>query len=398
MTLYSLLKHLQLCHARFNFIYHQTPSGVRVDVSINELFDGSYSGSPHDLVGPAGSAFARTGPVRRTIVTRILVCHPRRPKPSLTEFLEIDENEVNSQRPYITGHNRLYHHTITCLPVHPKELDNDSEDESDPAWLRHKTMQMIDEFTDVNEGEKELMKMWNLHMMRKGYVGDIQIQLACERFLKEHGEELLRKNLYRNFILHLCNLFDYGLLSPEMLCKTVEKLQLLLVKHNECRQVILTAGDTQKDYWKRIGVHKQQPTLPSTPQHKRKAPQATVTSEGTKRDLDAAQKLVEQVSEPITEDDRTKRDAKSRFDFDDQKLRVIIGPVLKKITKADINSNESTIISAKDETKKDKVNVSGANKRKALPLHYGKIRVIIFILVDIRTGRRYKTKMFLEIN
>lgn len=29
---------------------------------------------------------------------------------------------------------------------------------------------MIDEFTDVNEGEKELMKMWNLHIMRHGYV------------------------------------------------------------------------------------------------------------------------------------------------------------------------------------------------------------------------------------
>ena len=25
---------------------------------------------------------------------------------------------------------------------------------------------MIDEFTDVNDGEKELMKLWNLHMMK----------------------------------------------------------------------------------------------------------------------------------------------------------------------------------------------------------------------------------------
>lgn len=28
---------------------------------------------------------------------------------------------------------------------------------------------MIDEFTDVNEGEKELMKMWNLHVMKHKY-------------------------------------------------------------------------------------------------------------------------------------------------------------------------------------------------------------------------------------
>ena len=29
---------------------------------------------------------------------------------------------------------------------------------------------MIDEFTDVNEGEKELMKMWNSHIMKGWWV------------------------------------------------------------------------------------------------------------------------------------------------------------------------------------------------------------------------------------
>lgn len=47
---------------------------------------------------------------------------------------------------------RLYHHTTTCLPIYPKEMDVDSEGENDPEWLRNKTMMMIDEFTDVNEG------------------------------------------------------------------------------------------------------------------------------------------------------------------------------------------------------------------------------------------------------
>lgn len=48
-------------------------------------------------------------------------------------------------------------------------MDVDSEDESDPIWLRKKTATMIDEFTDVNDGEKEIMKMWNLHVMKEGY-------------------------------------------------------------------------------------------------------------------------------------------------------------------------------------------------------------------------------------
>lgn len=87
-------------------------------------------------------------------------------------------------------------------------------------------MQMIDEFTDVNEGEKELMKMWNLHVMKHGYVGDCQLPLACDMFLDMRGRDLLQKNLYRNFVLHMCSLFDYGLVSPEVIYKTIQKLQV----------------------------------------------------------------------------------------------------------------------------------------------------------------------------
>lgn len=29
-------------------------------------------------------------------------------------------------------------------------------------------LQQIEEFTDVNEGEKEVMKLWNLHVMKHG--------------------------------------------------------------------------------------------------------------------------------------------------------------------------------------------------------------------------------------
>lgn len=74
-------------------------------------------------------------------------------------------------------HYRLYHHTTTCLPIYPKEMDVDSEGEHDPKWLQTKTMMMIDDFTDVNEGEKELMKMWNLHVMKHGW-GEVYFGLV----------------------------------------------------------------------------------------------------------------------------------------------------------------------------------------------------------------------------
>lgn len=246
--LYTLLKHLKLCHSRFTFTYVPISIGARVDVAINELYDGSYTGSPHDLITqPSVCAFSRNGPVRRASVTHILVCHPKRPKPSLSEFLELDDCEYDGQRPFITGHNRLYHHTTTCLPIYPKEMDVDSEGENDPEWLRNKTMMMIDEFTDVNEGEKELMKMWNLHVMKYNFVGNCQLSLACQMFIQEKGEELLMKNLYRNFICHMSNLFDFGLVSPVCLYTTIQKLQNMVAETGAICDVLKESRVAQVD-------------------------------------------------------------------------------------------------------------------------------------------------------
>lgn len=262
LSLYSLLKHLKLCHARFAFNFvHTGGNAARIEVSINDLFDGSYAGAPNNyLTTPsAGYAFSRSGPVRRTTVTHVQVCRPRRSKPSLAEFTETDEAlEMNGtagcgaggiDRPYLSGHNRLYHHTMTCLPVHPRELDVDSEEESDPRWLKQKTMMMIDEFTDVNEGEKELMKMWNLHVMRHGFVGDCQTALACEMFVEQHGREVLAKNLYRNFVVHLCSLYDYGLVSSEAFHKVVQRLQRCLNESVDAKGVIYEARAQHREHW-----------------------------------------------------------------------------------------------------------------------------------------------------
>lgn len=252
--LYTLLKHLKLCHSRFTFTYVPISVGARIDVAINEMYDGSYTGSPHDLISqPSVCAFSRNGPVRRASVTHILVCHPKRLKASLSEFLELDDCEFDGQRPFITGHNRLYHHTTTCLPIYPKEMDNDSEGENDPEWLRHKTMMMIDEFTDVNEGEKELMKMWNLHVMKYGFVGDCQIPLACQMFVQHKGKELLLKNLYKNFVIHMGSLFDFGLVSAVCLYTTIQKLQELVGETGPIRNILKESREAQMDNWSKTG-------------------------------------------------------------------------------------------------------------------------------------------------
>ncbi|XP_036404468.1 polycomb protein suz12-B isoform X1 [Megalops cyprinoides] len=223
--LYSLLKHLKLSHSRFIFNYVPHPKGARIDVSINECYDGSYVGNPQDIHSQPGFAFSRNGPVKRTAVTHVLVCRPKRSKPSLSEFLESEDGELEQQRTYISGHNRLYFHSDSCLPLRPQEMDVDSEDERDPEWLREKTITQIEEFTDVNEGEKEVMKLWNLHVMKHGFIADNQMNQACMLFVERCGPQIVEKNLCRNFLLHLVSMHDFNLVSVATIDKAMARLR-----------------------------------------------------------------------------------------------------------------------------------------------------------------------------
>ncbi|XP_057700595.1 polycomb protein suz12-B isoform X2 [Corythoichthys intestinalis] len=223
--LYSLLKHLKLSHSRFIFNYVPHPKGARIDVSINECYDGSYVGNPQDIHSQPGFAFSRNGPVKRTAVTHILVCRPKRTKPSLSEFLESEDGELEQQRTYVSGHNRLYFHSDSCMPLRPQEMEVDSEDERDPEWLREKTATQLDEFTDVNEGEKEVMKLWNLHVMQHGFIADNQMNQAIMLFVDDCGAHIIRRNLCRNFLLHLVSMHDFNLVVTATIDRAMTRLK-----------------------------------------------------------------------------------------------------------------------------------------------------------------------------
>uniref|UniRef100_A0AAQ5ZP35 Polycomb protein VEFS-Box domain-containing protein n=1 Tax=Amphiprion ocellaris TaxID=80972 RepID=A0AAQ5ZP35_AMPOC len=237
--LYSLLKHLKLSHSRFVFNYVPHPKGAKIEVSINECYDGSYAGNPQDIHSQPGFAFSRNGPVKRTAVTHILVCRPKRTKPSLSEFLESEDGDREQQRTYISGHNRLYFHSDCCLPLRPQEMEMDSEDERDPDWLKEKTVKQIEEFTDVNEGEKEIMKLWNLHVMKHGFIADNQMNEACLLFAENHAAVIVKHSLCRNFLLHLISMHDFNLISTLTINQAMARLRLLQSQKSRAEHVRL---------------------------------------------------------------------------------------------------------------------------------------------------------------
>ena len=128
--------------------------------------------------------------------------------------------------PLEVGHRRTYFHTATLQPIEPEAFeDSDSEEEDAPLWLRDHYQRKVEEFTDVNQGEKELMQIWNAFLLSikpsEVVVCDGQIGNLLLTFVQRFGERLHKRGLRRNFILHLANLYDYGLLAPSLMRRVV---------------------------------------------------------------------------------------------------------------------------------------------------------------------------------
>ncbi|CAH8542982.1 unnamed protein product [Heterobilharzia americana] len=254
----ALLLHLRSCHPRFRFraTWNSTRSHLGVLVSLNEAYDGSNdcglrkcgsgvrnsrvlqwhtipsgqivndqtslgSGSNgkhsdgQDSHSPSSSIIEATVrircPVRRLPYTHLIFW--RGAERSAHELFD----PTLSVRPMVVGHNRVYYHTSTTQPIRACEFDTDSEAEDAPVWLRQHYQRKIEEFTDVNQGEKQTMQLWNallLSIHPSGLVvSDSQVLTILCQFIHQHSRWIHRRRLRINLLLHLTNLLDYGLIS-----------------------------------------------------------------------------------------------------------------------------------------------------------------------------------------
>lgn len=81
---------------------------------------------------------------------------------------------------------------------------------------------------DLNEGEKALFKLWNGHLHKYPCYGDDMMIPILEMFIDSYGPQIHRRSLYKNFILHLSNFHDFGILSSSMVLKMTTRLQTII--------------------------------------------------------------------------------------------------------------------------------------------------------------------------
>ncbi|KAH8875392.1 Polycomb protein Su(z)12 [Schistosoma japonicum] len=267
----ALILHLRTCHPRFRFkvIWNPSQTHLTLHVSLNEEYDGSndcgirrwsLSGrnifvlrrhtipsgqlvgsctangtsingklpnnqSHHSNFNQIEATVRIRCPVRRLPYTHLIFW--RGAELSTDQLLD----PTLSVRPMVVGHNRVYYHTRTSQPVRACEFDVDSEAEDSPAWLRQHYQRKVEEFTDVNPGEKQIMQLWNALLLSVRpsslVVCDSQVLTLVCQFIHQHSRWIHRRRLRTNLLLHLVNLVDYGLLSSGHL----RQLMIIYDKH-----------------------------------------------------------------------------------------------------------------------------------------------------------------------
>lgn len=136
-----------------------------------------------------------------------------RPKKKVVEVKMAEDGTHNP--------DRLLFHVRNNLPVDKGEY----EAEEDYHWLQDLSCRQIDDFVDLNEGEKAFFKLWNTHLHNHPCYGDYMMLTILEMFIDQYGEVIWQRRLYRNFVLHLSNFVDFGILSQSTMFAMVTRIQ-----------------------------------------------------------------------------------------------------------------------------------------------------------------------------
>lgn len=143
-----------------------------------------------------------------------------------TRFLSELGAEESALRHFLPNSNipiRQYYHSRSNEPMLEGEWDIDSDEEEDENWLVRMSEELLDEFEDVTLAEKRFAKLWNRFIRKHIVTPDLMIPSKCMEFLTAFSSDLIRMDLRQELLLHLCGLWDSGLISSSHLSQLMSK-------------------------------------------------------------------------------------------------------------------------------------------------------------------------------
>eukprot|EP00873_Tetraselmis_striata_P009899 jgi/Tetstr1/430163/TSEL_019995.t1 len=184
----------------------------------------SVGGGGSDGAGPSGTANEPVGP-------------PKAGRPAGAK-----KARLGSQPPPLPADSQLqpvaqtgslrhntYFHSRNCQAMELAEVlsDRDSDDDFDEEECLKTNQQLLEHCpSNPTPGEQHLMLLWNVHIAKHPIYSDGLTAQACARFAAAHAAQLGAPSLRRQFVLHMVNLVNHRLMSPEELdrcLQTVDK-------------------------------------------------------------------------------------------------------------------------------------------------------------------------------
>ncbi|CAL8468901.1 g8442 [Coccomyxa elongata] len=126
----------------------------------------------------------------------------------------------------VEHYQRLYHartavqmkqQELAAIMADPKAAP-DSDDEEDIEEWKQRSRRKLAPRTDLCQEEKVFMFNWNVHLRNHPVHADSQVPASCMDF-SSNNRAILGSNaaIRRIFVLHLVNLYEYGLLTPHQI-------------------------------------------------------------------------------------------------------------------------------------------------------------------------------------
>lgn len=158
-------------------------------------------------------------------------------------------------------------------------------------------------------------------------------------FVEMRGKELLEKNLYKNFVMHMCNLCDYGLVSPEVQYKTIQKLQRLWNSYEHGPNVLIQSNEKQLRHWNEFGHLKQQQNELKAQQLKMQQKESSTLPCENERDVVGGGH--KETPTPKTKKDIEPAIPPKKSEYKDGKLGLATVPLIKMSSKISNVANSS---------------------------------------------------------
>ena len=126
--------------------------------------------------------------------------------------------------------------TVRMLPLTARQIYHgrnwipmtevrEEESECNFEWIKKFGNMRLEDIADLNSGEKTMMNLWNRHLENYKVTTMKHMDQIVMEFIKNQKEKILRENLYRNLMAHLCDLQLARVLSQQTFLSVVSEIQ-----------------------------------------------------------------------------------------------------------------------------------------------------------------------------